>query len=141
MSDNVEFVREAAEANNSEDLGALDDEARNARAISFWDPACEYTSVIAALEPATYRGHDGIRRWIADLADRWAQWSTEVEEIFDLGPDTVFVTFRFHAVGKDSGVPIDQRLSSVFVLSDGKLVRGRTYSNRDEALEAAGLGN
>jgi ketosteroid isomerase-like protein len=137
--ENVEIVREAAEANRSADLDARDEEDRAARRVALWDPDCEYTSVMAALEPATYHGHDGIRRYLSDLAKRWAEWRTEPEEVFDIDPDTVFATLRFRAVGKDSGVPVEALLGSVFVLRDGKLLRGRTYPSREEALEAAEL--
>jgi ketosteroid isomerase-like protein len=131
---NVDVVRQAIEAHRSDDL-----EARIEALVAFWDPSCEYTSVVAALEPHTYRGHDGIRRYVSDLADRWAEWRSEAEEVFEVGPDTVFATVRFRALGKDSGVPIDARLGAVFVLSEGKLLRGQTYPSREEALEAAGL--
>jgi ketosteroid isomerase-like protein len=139
MSRNVEIVRQAVEANYSDDLGAQDEEDRVARRAALWDPGCEYTSVMAALEPATYHGHDGIRRYLSDLSKRWAEWRTEAEEVFDIAPDTVFATLRFHAVGKDSGVPVEARLGSVFLLRHGKLLKGRTYPSREEALEAVGL--
>jgi ketosteroid isomerase-like protein len=139
VSRNVEIVREAIVASRSSDLDARNEEDGVARRLALWDPECEYTSVMATLEPATYRGHDGIRRYLSDLAKRWSEWRAEPEEVFDVGPDTVLATFRFRAVGKDSGVPVEARLGSVFVLSRGRLVRGRTYPSRKEALEAAGL--
>ncbi len=132
--ENVEIVRQAIEANNRSD-----DEARIEALLALWDPSCEYTSVIAALEPHTYRGHDGIRRYVSDLAERWAEWRSEVEDVIEVGSDTVVVSIRFSAVGKDSGVPIEARLGAVVVLSDGKLLRGHTYPSRQEALEAVGL--
>ena len=46
---------------------------------------------------------------------------------------------RFHATGKESGVPVEARLAAVFVLSQGKILRGHTYPSREEALEAVGL--
>jgi ketosteroid isomerase-like protein len=132
--ENGEIVRRAIEANTSDDH-----EARTEAFVALWDPSCEYTSVIAALEPSTYRGHDGIRRYVSDLAERWAEWRSEVEDVFEVDPETVVVSFRFSAVGKDSGVPIEARLGAVCVLSDGKLLRGHTYPSRQEALEAVGL--
>ena len=132
--ENVEIVRELIDANRSDDL-----ESRIEANLALWDPSCEYTSVTAAVEPRTYRGHDGIRRYLGDLAERWAEWRSEAEEVIDAGPDTVLATIRFRATGKHSGAPIEARLGVVFVLSDGKLLRGRTYQSRDEALEAVGL--
>jgi ketosteroid isomerase-like protein len=131
--ENVEIARQAIEANRSHDLAA-----RLEAGLVLWDGSCEYTSVIAALEPHTYRGHEGIRRYFSDLADRWAEWRSEAEEVVDLGSNTVLATVRFRAIGKHSGVPVEARLGVVFVLSDGKLLRGHTYPSREEALEAAG---
>lgn len=129
--ENVELVRRAMEAHRS---GAAVEDL-----VAFWDPDCEYTSVMAAVEPDTYRGHDGVRRYLRDIAARWAEWRTEPEDVFELGADRVFASFRFFAVGKDSGAPVEARLGSVFVLRGGRLVQGRTYPSRDEALEAARL--
>jgi ketosteroid isomerase-like protein len=139
MSGNVEVVRQAMEAQGSDYLRGCSEEERSARRVALWDPECEYTSFIAAVESATYHGHDGIRRYLSDLGERWAEWRAEPEAFVDVSPDTVFVSFRFHAVGKDSSVPVEARLGSVLVLSRGKLMRGRTYPSREEALEAAGL--
>ncbi len=130
--DNVEVVRRALEAHHSSNL-----EARIEALLDLWDPSCEYTSVMAALELATYHGHDGMRRYLGDLAARWAEWRTEPEEIFELDSETVFATIRFSAVGKDSGVPVEAQLASVLELRNRKLVRARTYPSREEALEAA----
>ena len=135
----MDVVRQAIEANHSDDLDATGEEDRAARRVALWHPSCEYTSTIAALEPHTYRGHDGMRRYLSDLADRWAEWRSDAEDVFDVGPDTVFASIRFRAVGKDSGAPVDARLGALFVLSEGKLLRGHTYPSREEALEAAGL--
>ena len=133
--ENVETVRRLIEANRSDDLDARIEAVLE----ELWDPSCEYTSVIAALEPHTYHGHDGIRRYLSDLADRWAEWRSEAVETFEVRPDAVFATIRFRATGKDSGAPVDARLGVVFVLSEGKVLWGHTYLSRDEALEAVGL--
>jgi ketosteroid isomerase-like protein len=132
--ENVEIVRQAIEANRSDDL-----EARIEAVLALWDPSCEYTRVTAAVDPQTYHGHNGIRRYISDMTDSWAEWRSEAEDVFEVVPDTVFATFRFRAIGKDSGVPVEARLGVVCVLSDGKLLRGHTYPSREQALEAAGL--
>jgi len=110
MSGNVEVVRQAIEAQGSDYLCGRSEEDRSARRVALWDPKCEYTSFIAAVESATYHGHDGIRRYLSDLGERWAEWRAEPEAFVDVRPDTVFVSFRFRAVGKDSGVPVEARL-------------------------------
>ena len=132
--ENVEVVRQVIESNRSDDL-----EARMEAALALWDPSCEYTRVTAAVDPQTYRGHDGIRRYLSDMADSWAEWRSEVEDVFEVGPDTVVATIRSRLIGKDSGVPVETRLGVVFVLSQGKILRGQAYPSRQEAFEAVGL--
>jgi ketosteroid isomerase-like protein len=73
------------------------------------------------------------------MADSWQEWRSAAEEFLEVGSDTVVATVRFHGIGKDSGVPVETRVGSVFVLSRGKLLRGRTFPSREEALEAARL--
>ena len=132
--ENVEVVRQALAANHSDGL-----ENRLDSMLTLWDPSCEYTRVTAAVDPETYRGHDGMRRYISDMVDTWAEWQIEPDEVFEAGPDTVFATFRFRANGKDTGAPVEARLATVFVLADGKILRGHTYPSREDALEAVGL--
>jgi ketosteroid isomerase-like protein len=132
--ENVELVRQVIESSRSDDL-----EGRIEAVLALWDPSCEYTRVTAAVDPQTYRGHNGIRRYVSDMADSWAEWRSEVEDVFDVGADTVVATFRFRAIGKESGVPVEARLGVVVVLSQGKILRGRVYPSRQEALEAMGL--
>jgi ketosteroid isomerase-like protein len=129
--ENVEVVRLAIEANRSDDV-----EASIEALVALSDPSSEYTRVTAAVDPQTYRGHDGIRHYFGDMADSWQEWRSEAEEILELRPNTVVATVRFHGIGKDSGVPIEARLGVVFVLSEGKLLRGHAYPSREEAFEA-----
>jgi uncharacterized protein len=132
--ENVEIVRQAIEANRSDDV-----EANIETIVALSAPDSEYTRVTAAVEPQTYRGHDGIRRYFSDMADSWKEWRIEAQEIRDIGPDRVVATIRFRAIGRGSGVPIDAQLGYVAALSDGRVVHARTYPSRAEALEAVGL--
>lgn len=128
--DNVEAVRQAIEATRSGDPEGLE------AVLELIDPSCEFTSMMAAVEPHTYRGHEGIRRYASDLDDRWTELRTDVEEIFEVSPNTVFATIRSRAIGKESGAAVEARLGVVWVLSDGKLLRGHVYRSPEEALEA-----
>jgi ketosteroid isomerase-like protein len=93
----------------------------------------------AASGPETYGGHDGVRRWFTDMADLWREWRNEIEELVEVGPDTVAARVRFIAVGRESGVPVEAQLGLVCVLSEGKILRSRTYASGEAALEAVGL--
>jgi ketosteroid isomerase-like protein len=127
----VEVARRAIEANHSGNLETRADEL-----VGLWDPECEYTSRTAGVDTETYRGHEGIRRYLDHLSESWKEWRCEVEEIRLVSGNTVVAAFRFHAVGKDSGVAIDTQLGAVVEVSEGKLLRGQTFSTPDEALAA-----
>jgi hypothetical protein len=53
--------------------------------------------------------------------------------------DDVFVFGRMIARNRRGGPEIERTLDQVVTLRNGKLVRGRVFSSREEALEAAGL--
>ena len=125
--ENVEIVREFIEAAHSGDMDAIE------AFVAVSDPSIEHTRLPAASGPETYGGHDGVRRWFADMADLWREWRNEV------GPETVAARVRFIAVGRESGVPVEAQLGLVCVLSEGKILRSRTYASGEAALEAVGL--
>jgi ketosteroid isomerase-like protein len=131
---NVEIVRQVIEANRSGDM-----EAAIEVAVGVSDPRIEFTSRMAAVQPETYRGHEGLRRYYSEMADSWEEWQNEVEEVLDVGRDRVVAVFRSRTVGKKSGAPAEVQRGAVFELSNGKLLRGQIYSGRQEALEAVGL--
>jgi ketosteroid isomerase-like protein len=134
MSRNAEIVRQALEANRSGDIeGSIE------RLVALSDPDVEFKSVTSTLEPHTYRGAEGLRRYMGDMANSWAEWHLDTEEVFEAGSDTVVAVFRSYLIGRESGVAIEAQRGSVFVLSEGKILRGQVYTSRDEALEAAGL--
>jgi ketosteroid isomerase-like protein len=131
MSRNVEVVRRLIEANRSDDL-----EAAIEVGVALSDPAVEFTSVMAAVKPETYHGHDGIRRYVNELADAWEEWRHEPEEIFEVGPDRVVAVFGSRLIGRGSGVAVETRRAMACVMSGGKLLRGQVYARREEALQA-----
>lgn len=84
------------------------------------------------------RGHDGLRagrRWFQVFGD--VNWQLDGDPI-DAGDDVV-ATYHVHVRGRGSGVEVDQRLTLVWSLSDGKITRVRAFLERPEALEAVGL--
>jgi ketosteroid isomerase-like protein len=131
---NVEVVRQAVEANHSDDLAAAIDTH-----LALSDPDIEFRSVLTAVEVEVYRGHNGVRSYFSDLAASWQEWRNHLEETIDVEPGTVVATIRFNAIGKDSSAAVETHLTVVFALSEGKFLRVHTYRTRAEALEAVGL--
>jgi uncharacterized protein len=128
--ENVELVQRLSGAFNSRDLDAL---------LEVIDPAVEWIPIMAALEGRVYRGHDGIRRWIEDLSADWELFETHQEEFREIG-DRVLVFGRWRARARGSGVELQTQPATWLIdLEDGRIVRLQTFTDRTEALEAAGL--
>ena len=127
--EDVEIVRRAIEAYGR---GGLDGMLR------YYDPEIEWTTTAGYIEPATYRGHEGIRRYLGTVADEFDDLRIEPVELIDTG-EQVIGSVRFTGRGKASGAPVEMTLISVSSLRDGLIYRVRNYPGMADALEAAGL--
>ena len=127
-SENVEIARAAFDAWNRGDLDAW---------VEAFDADAEFYPLRAQLEGRSYRGHDGVRRFIGELKEDWEEVRFEIEEMLDLGERGVG-SGRFRARGRASGVELDVPLGWIGEVRNGKIVYARFFSDPAEALEAAG---
>jgi ketosteroid isomerase-like protein len=128
--ENVELVYRVDDAVNRRDLDAL---------LALADPDLEYSPLIRALEGGSpFRGHAGIRSWWKNMLGIAPDFSTEVEDIRDLGDVTV-ARVRLRGHGAASGATIDPHAWQVAEWRQTKCVRWRTFDSETMALEAAGL--
>jgi len=86
-----------------EALSRLDAEAM----VSLCEPDVEFRSRIAEADDVTYRGHDGVRDYIASLAEVFEWVRTEALEVIGEG-DRAVVCNRFRARGRRSGVEVEE---------------------------------
>jgi ketosteroid isomerase-like protein len=129
--ENVEVgepVRRLLAAFNKRDWGAFSAEL---------DPEVEYMPVE---EHAAYRGPGAVSQYTQRWLEAWDTFSLEAEEVESTPAENrAFSAIRLRGTGKGSGVEIDQRGFWVYELRGGRLYRISEYSDRAEALEAAGL--
>ena len=85
-----------------------------------------------------YRGHEGVRRWLAEWGDAWAEWNIEPEEFID-GGVSVVVFIRMKTTGRGSGIEVEREDAQVYKFREDKIVRLDYYNDRTQALEAVGL--
>ena len=83
------------------------------------------------------RGVDGVRRIAANWP--WDALHFDPERFLDVDGERVLVFVRATATGVGSGVPVERRTAHECTFSDGRLVRFKVYSDREEALEGAGV--
>jgi ketosteroid isomerase-like protein len=89
-------------------------------------------------EQQTYEGVDGARSFLQDWTSAWDDWELEVEAFRDAGNKVVCLV-RQHGRSKAAGMPVDMSFAQVWTVRDGRQARMDMYSDRAEALEAAGL--
>jgi ketosteroid isomerase-like protein len=102
-------------------------------ALTYADPDIVWNPIE---EPPT-QGHDAVRANLARWEGEWEDYQVIPEEFVDLG-DRVVVTVRLRGRGHGSGVEIDARFYEIYTLRDGKIIRMDEFTDRAEALEAAG---
>jgi ketosteroid isomerase-like protein len=130
--ENVEIVRRVFNGFNERDADAV---------VELWATAAEWRPAFIGgglMEGAVYRGHAGVREFFDVQNDTWETVVAEPVTIRDLG-DHALVEVRLSAVGRASGIPVDQITWNVFAIRDGKIAAGRVYTDKQEALEAVGL--
>jgi ketosteroid isomerase-like protein len=99
---------------------------------SEWYP---FTAQVDGGEP--YRGHEGLKRWLANVDATFEEFDATVDEIRD--KDDVVVALGSLRSRFRSGVRLDGEIGWVFRFRDGLVVWGRAYQSHAEALEAAGI--
>jgi ketosteroid isomerase-like protein len=129
--ENVETVRQLLEALNSEDI------ERIVPLFAHIDVEIEIPPEVST-EPDTYRGHDGMRRYFESFRDAMDEIRFEAEQLWDAG-SSVVVALRLTARGRQTAILVEQRSAGVWTVSNGKVIRIRSYASRKEALEAVGL--
>jgi ketosteroid isomerase-like protein len=101
-----------------------------------WDLST-WAAVVFYSRPV-YRGHDGVRELWRETLAAFGEVDFQVEEVID-GGERVVAAIREREIGRASGVPVEARHTAVWTLADGKVTRMQIFSERPEALEAAGL--
>ena len=126
---NADIVREMFEAFSRRDAAAV---------VALADPEIVFMPPTGRLAGRTepYRGHDGLRTYLSDVARVWQELRSEPDEYIEID-DRVLCTGRVYAWGV--GRVIDAPAGWVWRVRDGLLVEGRVYETRRAAYEAVGL--
>ena len=128
--ENVEMVRRAIDAWNRGDWDeALKDVA----------PEAEYTPTGALPErTGVVRGTEAFKDFFDWVRREFAEGHAEVGEVIDAG-DTVVGSVTLSGRGRQSGAAASWTIWEVVTVKGGKIVRGQAFTDKHDALEAAGL--
>jgi ketosteroid isomerase-like protein len=127
----IKTVREAATAFRRGDLDAW---------LEYMADDIDYRAVEGALDDrGPIHGKGAVRAYLDDWVGTFDDFRSEPVELIEAGEDQVVAVLRISGRAKLSGVETELTFAALFTVRDGKVVRGREYWTRDEALEAAGL--
>jgi ketosteroid isomerase-like protein len=130
--ENVETARIAYEAWNRRELQSVLD-------LLHPDVVWEENVQVFTGMDRIYRGHEGFLKWDREaFSEVWESIAGEPVEFIDAG-DHVVALVRLSGKGEGSGVNVEMAVYNVFTFRDDKVARRRLYTDRAEALEAAGL--
>ena len=124
--EDVEVVQASFEAWK----GGLDDY------LAMFDPDIDWRAIEGAPDDVgPIIGIEALRAYVQDWLDHFDDLRLEVDELIDTG-DEVVVVQRVSGTAKGSGVPTELRYAVVCTIKNGKIVKGREYMTREEALQA-----
>jgi ketosteroid isomerase-like protein len=106
-------------------------------AATFWHPDIEWRAVEGAADDVgVMRGRDALRRYYEDWTETLDQLHADVEEVILEVDDVVAVTVHNSGRGRASGVVTEGRYYVACRVRDGKIMSGREYETREQALDA-----
>jgi ketosteroid isomerase-like protein len=129
--EDVEIVHSSWKAFADSGLDAL---------MGFFDPEVNWRAIEGAPDDVgEMRGEDALRRYLQDWLDMFEDITVVPTEALDVGDGRVVGVQHVTGRARLSGVETELRYAILYTLRDGRIVRGREYADRQQALEAAGL--
>jgi ketosteroid isomerase-like protein len=85
----------------------------------------------------TYRGRAGYLQWIGQWLEAWEDFRIDVIAMTPVGRRHVVVDTHQHAVGRGSGIAVEQDMIYMTEVRDGRFVALHLYPTHAEALAVA----
>jgi ketosteroid isomerase-like protein len=127
---NVEIVQQAFAAFEHRDPELM-------VAITRPDIVFEPVTAQIAAGGQPYRGHEGMRRYLEDVARTWQELRPAPDTFYEREGGIVVATGRVYAWG--AGRVIDAPAGWLWRVQDGKIAYGRVFDTAAGALAAAGI--
>jgi len=125
---NAQIVRTAYGHLNSMDAEAL---------IAMCDLDFKMDMSGRVFNPETYEGADGVREFVADVAECWESYRWNVEQT-RTADASVVALLHCEARGRD-GMAVDWRVAWLWTFRGARPVSVRFFRDQSDALKAAGL--
>lgn len=117
-TENVALVRRTYELFNARDAEGI---------VELMRPDGElFPYAIDEARAEGYQGHDGLRRYVADVEALFERFEVDIAEIRDAGDDVVLASGRLRGVTR-TGVEVDMAAAWLWTVRDGKLSRMQAH--------------
>lgn len=123
----LEIIRAGVAALNRGDVDGLEETL---------DPGVELVPLRAVLDGTVYRGHEGMRRWLADISEDWTTYELHLATLSELKAGQVLVEATMRLRGH-SGVAVDSPAAWLCELRGGRVSRIQFFADAESALAAA----
>jgi|ERR1700733_1284677 len=128
--ENVEIVRRSWQAFVDGGLDAL---------MEYFDPEINWRAIEGAPDDVgEMHGKDAVHRYLQDWLDTFEGITSSPTELIDAGDHLVVAAMYVTGRARLSGIETELRYAIAYTVRDGRIVRGREYADRDEALKAVG---
>jgi ketosteroid isomerase-like protein len=129
--ENVEIVRQALAATSGGD-------PYGSRPFSEASIEWDMSGIPEWPEKAVYRGEE-VWEFLRSWADSWQDWHFDVTDVWDAPGNRVLAGIHEWGIGAESEVSVDQYRYLLSTVRSGGITRVQAFSDRAQALEAAGL--
>jgi ketosteroid isomerase-like protein len=128
-AEDVETITRGIEAYNAGDVDGM---------IEMCDPEIRLVPIRKLLEGGEYIGHQGLRRFVADMDEDWSERGIDIAEVREAG-DRLLVLGDFYGTGRASATEVRYPVAWLCEMREGKLTRLRAYTDQGAALADVGL--
>jgi ketosteroid isomerase-like protein len=129
MSARTDIIRRAHDALNRGDAPAL---------AALCAPDFRLDMSDRVFNPEVYSGHDGIRRFVAEVHEVWETFTWEPSNLIEAG-DLVLAVVHSIGRGRGSGLEIDRHSAFLWQIPDETLLALTFYRDLAAARKAAGI--
>jgi ketosteroid isomerase-like protein len=126
-SPEVAVVRRAHDVLNRGDVEAL---------IALCDPGFQLDMSDRVLNPAVYEGHDGIRRFYAEVTDVWERFTWEPTALHEFG-ELIVARLHSRGRGRGSGLELDRQSAMVWRVRGGRALSVAFFRDPNRAMAVA----
>lgn len=104
--------------------------------LDLFDPEVEYEQPELVIGTGTYYGHGGLRQALREMLSSFETFEMRPTDlVYDCG-ENIVMRVQIKACGKGSGAEVGGRIFHVWTVRGGRIVRGRVFLDRSEAIDA-----